>query len=106
MTATQLAFDMVREKILPSSKRPDSVKALFVLTDGGYVGNDVRIAANKLKKSVEIYVIAVGIGKKVWRKPVARLASKTQNVFSLRSFKNLKKLKRKIAILPTKGRNE
>lgn len=105
MAATQLAFDMVREIILPSSKRPDSVKVLFLLTDGGYVGNAVRIAANKLKKkSVEIYVIGVGKERKV--KPMTSLASKSQNVFFLKRFKDLKRLRRRIAILPTKGRNE
>lgn len=49
------------------------------------------IAADKLKKGVEIYVIAIGSGKKVGRKPLARLASNDKNVFYLKSFKNVKK---------------
>ena len=70
------------------------------------MGKAVRTAANKLKieKGVEIY--AIPIGKKVRDQSMRKVASAAKNVLPLKRFIGLKKLKRKIAILPTKGRNE
>ena len=105
-TATRLALDMVRKVVLPSSKRSDSTKALFLITDGeSNVGGSPKKAADQLKKDgVEIYVI--GVGKKVRDESLKRLASKAENVFQVKKFRDLKTLKRKIAILPTKGKKE
>ena len=92
---------MVRKVILPSSKRSDSTKALFLITDGeSNVGGSPKKAADRLKKDgVEIYVI--GVGKKVRDDSLKRLASNPKHVFEVKNFRDLKK----IANLPTKGRN-
>ena len=106
-TATRLALDMVRNLIIPSSKRPDSKKALFLITDGeSNVGGSPKKAANYLKNKEKVEIYVIGIGKKVRDESLRGLASKAENVFPLKSFKDLKKLKRKIAILPKQGTNE
>ena len=96
---------MVRKVILPSSKRSDSTKALFLVTDGEWnVGGSPKKAADQLKKDgVEIYVI--GVGKKFRDESLKRLASNAENVFHVKKFRDLKTLERKIAKPPTKGRN-
>ncbi len=98
---------MVRKVILPSSERPDSTKALFLLTDGGSnFGGSPRNAAKILKnEDVEIYVI--GIGKKVMRdKSLRTLASNDENVFAIKGYKDLKKVKKMIVNRPVKGKNK
>ena len=96
---------MVRNVVLPSSKRSDSTKALFLITDGeANVGGSPKKAADQLEEAgVEIYVI--GVGKKVKDESLKRLASNPENVFPVKKFRDLETIKRKIAILPTKGRN-
>ena len=95
---------MVRKMILPSSKRRHSTKALFLVTDGPpNAAGVVRKAADQLKKEgVEIYAIAVG--KNAGKTSLRRLASKVENVFPVKSFKDLKNLNRKMALLSTKSR--
>jgi uncharacterized protein YegL len=95
---------MVRKVILPSAKRPDSTKALFLITDGeSNVGGSPKKAAEKLKneENVEIYVI--GIGSKVRDESLRILASNDENVFAVESFKDLKKVKKMIVTRPAKG---
>ena len=95
---------MVRNIILPSSKRPDSTKALFLITDGeSNVGGSPQKAADYLKKEKDVEIYVIGIGKKVRDESLKRLASGAKKVFPVKSFKDLKKLKRKIAILDTQG---
>jgi F0F1-type ATP synthase gamma subunit len=98
---------MVRRLILPSSKRPDSVKKLFLVTDAGEsnLGGSPKKAADILKKDVEIDVI--GIGKKVRDAySLRQLASKYENVFSIRSYKDLNKVKKMIVSMPVKGKQD
>jgi hypothetical protein len=96
---------MVRKVILPSSKRPDSTKALFLVTDGeSNVGGSPNKAANILKKDVEIYVI--GIGKKIGDESLTQLASNIDNVFTIRSYKHLNKVRNMIVNRPVKGKKE
>ena len=96
---------MVRKVILPLSKRSDSTKALFLIAHGEpNLGGSPKKTADQLKEAgVEIYVIVVG--KKVRYESLKRLASNPENVFHVKKFRNLKTLKRKIANLPTKGRD-
>ena len=106
-TATRLALDMVRNLILPSAKRPGSTKALFLVTDGeSNVGGSPKKAADVLKneENVEIYVI--GIGKKVRDQSLRELASEDKNVFAVASFKDLKKVKKKVVNRPVKDYSE
>ena len=102
-----MALEEVRKVILPSSKRPDSTKALFLVTDGeSNVGGSPRKAADHLKKQENVEIYVIGIGKKVRHESLKRLASNPENVFQVKNFKDLKTLKEKIAILPAKGSNE
>ena len=96
---------MVRRLILPSSKRPDSMKALFLITDGeSNVGGSPKKAADILKKDVGIFV--VGIGKKVRDESLRQLASKDENVFSIRSYKDVNKVWKMIVSRPVKGKQD
>ena len=96
---------MVRKVILPSTKRPNSVKALFLITNGeSNVGGSPKKAADVLKKDVGIFV--VGIGKKVRDDSLRQMASKHDNVFSIRSYKHLNKVKKMILNLHVKGKQD
>jgi hypothetical protein len=76
-----------------------------LVTDGeSNVGGPPKKAANILKKDVEIYVI--GIGKKVGDDSLRQLASKHDNVFAIRSYKHLNKVRNMIVNRPVKGKNE
>lgn len=96
---------MVGKVILPLSKRPDSTKVLFLVTDGP--PNAARLArktADYLKRRANVDIYAIAIGENAGKRQLSELASKAENVFPMKSFKDLKKLKRKI--LSTGGVNE
>ncbi len=106
-TGTRLALDMVRKVILPSSKRPDSTKALFLLTDGdSNVGGSPRKAADILKNEEDVEIYVIGIGKKVRDESLRTLASNDENVFAIKSYEDLNKVKKMIVNRPVKGKNE
>ena len=96
---------MVRKVILPSSNRPGSTKALFLVTDGPpNVARPAKKAADYLKKRKSVEIYAIAIGENAGKRQLSGLASKADNVFSMKSYKDLlNKLKRKI--LSTKGGN-
>ena len=96
---------MVRKLILPSSQRPGSTKALFLVTDGPpNVARPAKKAADYLKKRFSVEIYAIAIGKNAGKRQLSGLASKADNVFPMKSYKDLKRLKRKI--LSTKGGNQ
>lgn len=95
----------MRKVILPSTKRPDSTKALFLITDGeSNVGGSPKTSAKILKNEHDVEIYVIGIGKKVRDESLRNLASKDENVFTIRSYKDLKKVKKMIVTLPMKGK--
>jgi uncharacterized protein YegL len=84
------------------------VKALFLITDGdgqSKVWSSPKKAANILKNYVEIFVI--GIGEKVRdAESLRQLASKDDNVFSIKSYKHLNKVTNMIVSMPVKGKQD
>ncbi|XP_028411074.1 complement factor B-like isoform X2 [Dendronephthya gigantea] len=105
-TATRLALEKVENVILPSSVRYNTTKAMFIVTDGeSNVGGSPKKAADRLKnENVEIYVI--GIGKKVRHESLRALASKDENIFTIESYKDLNKVKKKLVNMPLRDFSE
>ena len=94
-----MALEKVRKVILPSSNRRGTTKAMFIVTDGeSNVGGPPKKAADYLKNQANVEIYVIGIGKKVKDESLRSLASDNENIFPLKSYKDLNEVKKKIVV--------
>ena len=106
VTETKLALVAVRNLILPSSRRLESKKALFLLTDGGGSNGATKQIADCLKNEEDVEIYVIGIGRKIRDLSLRSLASKYQNVFAIKGYNDLIRAVKIIVEMSFRGKKE
>lgn len=101
-----MALVAVRNLILPSSRRLESKKALFLLTDGGGSNGATKQIADYLKNEEDVEIYVIGIGRKIRDLSLRSLASKYQNVFAIKGYNDLIRAAKIIVEMSFRGKKE